>query len=119
MKIKVGDTVMVLAGKDKGKAGVIKAFSKDKTRVLVEGVNKIIKHVKPRQGMEGGRMELFASIHVSNVNIVDPKTKKASRVGYEFDKTGAKKRIAKSSGAELVSIFDKGTKGKTTQKIAA
>ncbi len=91
MKIKQGDLVQVIAGssKDKGKQGkVIKTFAK-KDRVVVEGVKMITKHVKPSQSNnEGGIITIEAPIHVSNVMIVDPKSKKPTKVGYTVDKSG-------------------------------
>ncbi len=113
MKILVGDTVVVRTGKDKGKTGKVLAFTKDKKRVLVEGVGAVIKHVKPRQGAEGGRVETFAPIDVSNVGVLDEKSGKASRVGYSFDKAGVKSRMLKSTGAVLPNNFSRSTKGKT------
>ena len=83
MKIKKGDKVIVIAGADKGKIGTVqKAFPK-LNRVVVDGVNLVTKHQKPTQANpNGGRVELYAPIHVSNVAIYDEKEKKASRVGY-------------------------------------
>lgn len=100
MKIRTGDTVIVLTGDDKGKKGkVLKALPKT-NQVIVEGVNVCKKHVKPTQGAEGSIKEINAPIHVSNVALVDPKTEKATRVGYKM--VGDKKvRIAKKSGAEI------------------
>lgn len=101
MKIKKGDTVVVIAGKDKGKKGkIIRALPAD-NKVVVEGVNMRKKHERARrQGAKGQVIEFAAPINVSNVAIEDPKTKKPTRIGYTF--VGDKKvRIAKKSGAEL------------------
>ncbi len=103
MKFLIGDQVVVISGKDRGKTGVLTRFSKSKDRVVVEGVNKCIRHVKGRDRSPGQRVEFFAPIHISNVAIVDPETKKSSRMGYKISKTGAKKRISKKSGKEVVS----------------
>lgn len=99
MKIKKGDQVIVLAGKDKGAKGeVLKAMPKD-GRVLVSGVNVVKKHRKPTQeNPQGGIDTVERSIHVSNVALLDPKEDKATRVGYKVLKDGKKVRVAKRSG---------------------
>ena len=101
-KIRRDDEVVVLAGKDKGKQGkVLKVLVSD-DRVVVEGVNLVKKHQKPNPHMQvpGGIVEKEASIHVSNVAIVNPATGKADRVGFRTD-DGKKVRFFKSNG-ELV-----------------
>ena len=96
-KIKTGDEVVVLAGKDKGQKGRILKIIKSKDRVIVEGVNVVKKHVKPStENPQGGIEEKEAAIHVSNVALVDPKTGKPTRVGYEI-KDGKKVRVSKKS----------------------
>lgn len=96
MRIKTGDKVLVIAGKDKGKQGtVIKALPKEE-RVVVEGVNLAKKHRKPTQTQTGGIDEFPAAIHVSNVQLVDPETGEATRVGYRIE-DGKKVRYAKKS----------------------
>ena len=83
MKIKKGDKVIVIAGADKGKVGIVQKSFPKLERVVVEGVNVRKKHQKPRQNNpEGSIVEIYAPIHVSNVAIYDAKEKKASRVGY-------------------------------------
>ena len=101
MRIKKGDNVIVLAGNDKGKTGeVIKVMPKD-NKVVVKGVNVRKKHIKPRsQGQEGGIVEMEMPIYVSKVMLIDPETKKPTRVGYEIVK-GEKVRISKKSGAKI------------------
>ena len=101
MKIKKGDKVIVIAGADKGKVGIVqKAFPKLE-RVVVEGVNVRKKHQKPRQNNpEGSIVEIYAPIHVSNVAIYDAKEKKASRVGYRVV-DGKKVRYSKASNTNL------------------
>ncbi len=101
MHVKKGDTVKVMTGKDKGKQGVIlEAFPK-KNRVLVEGINIVKKHAKPSQdNPQGGIINKEASIHVSNVMPIDPKTGEPTRVGYKVE-NGKKVRIAKKSGEAL------------------
>ncbi len=97
-KIKTGDEVTILTGKDKGKKGKVLKILKDKDRVIVEQVNMIKKHVKPStENPQGGIEEKEAPIHISNVALIDPKSKKATRVGYEV-KDGKKVRVAKKSG---------------------
>jgi len=114
MKFHVNDTVVVIAGKDKGKSGTVTRLDAKNNRVIVEGVNKRIKHVKGRDGNPGERAEFFAPIHVSNVAIVDPKTKKPTRIGYRTEKAGGKVRIAKASG-EILAATAK-TKAKAAPK---
>ncbi len=96
-KIKTGDEVMVLAGKDKGMKGKVLKIIKNKDRVIVEGVNMIKKHVKPStENPQGGIEEKEAPIHISNVALVDPKTGKPTRVRYEV-RDGKKVRVSKKS----------------------
>ncbi len=84
MHIKKGDNVKVIAGKDKGKEGKVVATEPKKDRVVVEGVNVVKKHQKPTQlNPEGGILETEAAIHVSNVQLLDPKTNEPTRVGYK------------------------------------
>lgn len=101
MKIQKNDNVIVLAGKDKGKTGkVLRALPKE-GRVIVEGVNIVKKHQKRRmQGVPGEVINKTMPIDVSNVAIIDPKTKKPTRVGYKVE-GGKKVRIAKASGQAL------------------
>ena len=102
MKIVKGDKVVVIAGKDKGKEGIVQAVYPKVNKVVVEGVNVHKRHKKPtQQNPEGSVVEMYVPIHVSNVAIVDPKTKNATRVGYAVDKDGKKVRIAKKSGSKL------------------
>jgi large subunit ribosomal protein L24 len=101
MKIRVGDNVIVQAGKDRGKSGVISKIYLSQNKVLIEGVNAKTKHVKGRDGVPGDRTEIFVPIHVSNVAVVDPKSGEPTRVGYLVDAKGAKTRIAKKSGQAI------------------
>lgn len=101
MKIKAGDTVKVIAGKDKGKTGKVMICLPKEDRVIVEGVNIITKHVKPRGPQSpGGITKTEAPIHVSNVMYMDSKSGKASRLGYKIE-NGKKVRFAKQSGAVI------------------
>lgn len=98
MKIKKGDKVIVITGKDKGKTGeVTKAMPKE-NKVIVSGVNMVKRHQKPTQENAGGIASKEAPIHVSNVAIVDPKSGKASRMGTKILDDGRKVRVAKKSG---------------------
>ena len=101
-KIRKGDTVVVLSGKDKGKTGeVTKSMPKD-GKVVVSGVNVAVRHRKPSQGNpQGGLERREAPLHVSKVAIADPKTGKATRVRFETNKDGKKVRVAVKSG-ELI-----------------
>jgi large subunit ribosomal protein L24 len=101
MKFKKGDNIIVTAGKNKGQKGQIVSVLRDKNRVLVEGINKVKKHIKAKnKDSKGSIVEKEASINASNVMIVDPKTGKPSRIGKK--KIGEKMvRIAKKSGQEL------------------
>jgi len=99
MKIKKNDNVIVLAGKDKGKTGIVKKAMPKENRVLVVGINRVTRHTKPSQAdPQGGRKLIEAPIHVSNVALTDPKDNKATRVGFKTTKDGAKVRYAKRSG---------------------
>jgi len=106
MKIKKGDHVMVTAGKDKGATGTVIAAYPDRQKVLVQGVNMIkINKKVTNQGVrgakEGGITTQEAPIHVSNVQLVDPETKKPTRVGYTVNEDGKKVRISRASGKEI------------------
>lgn len=101
LHIKKGDNVMVLAGKDKGKTGTVTQVLVDKQRAVVEGVNIIKKSQKPSaQNPQGGIVEVEAPIHISNLNVVDPKTGKPTRVGRKVV-DGKIVRYAKKSGEEI------------------
>ncbi len=101
MHVKKGDKVQVIAGKDKGKQGVILAAFPKQNRVLVEGVNIVKKHSKPSQANpQGGIITKEAPINISNVMPLDPKTGVPTRVGYKMV-DGKKVRIAKKSGEAL------------------
>ena len=101
MKIKQGDKVVVIAGKDKGKEGKVIGTLRADNKVIVEGVNIVKKHIKPNGGQDGRIAEVEAPLHVSNVMIVDPKTKKATKVGYTTDKNGKKIRVSRKSNEKL------------------
>jgi large subunit ribosomal protein L24 len=101
MKIKKGDTIIVISGKDKGKEGKIAEVLRTKNRVVVDGVNMMKRHKKSRTSAGKGEIVSFAApLHASNVALKDPKTGKPTRVGYKVE-GGKKMRIAKKSGAAL------------------
>ena len=101
MFVKTGDKVKVIAGKDKGKEGVVVKTIAAKDRVVVEGVNIVKKHQKPNnQYPQGGIVELVAPIHVSNVQLLDPSTNEPTKIGYKVE-DGKKVRFAKKSGTTL------------------
>ena len=99
--IKQGDTVIITTGADKGKTGRVLRVITDKNRVVVEGINRVWKHVRPSQrNPQGGRIQKDAPIHISNVMPLDPTTGKGARV--KFEKRGDRKhRIAVGSGTDL------------------
>lgn len=102
IKLKKGDTVVVLSGKYKGKTGKIVTTHPSENKVTVEGINIVKKHVKPnRANPQGGIIEITKPMWVSKVAIVDPSTKKPSRIGYKVDTKGEKTRVFKSSGKEI------------------
>jgi len=105
IKIKRNDMVEVIAGKDKGKSGRVLRVLAEKNRVLVQGVMMMKKHVKPnpQKNIQGGIAEQEATIHLSNVMLIDPKTEKPTKVGYRVLDGGRKVRVAKSTGEVIES----------------
>ncbi len=101
VKIKKGDQVVLLTGRDKGKKGEVMNVNLLTRRVTVQGVNQVKKHRKPTQSTPGGIDTISLSMDVSNVSLLDPKTGKATRVGYKNLKDGTKVRIAKKSGETI------------------
>lgn len=102
IRLKKGDTVVVRTGKYKGQTGKIVATHPSENKVTVEGINVVKKAIKPnRANPQGGIVEVTKPIWVSKVAVVDPSTKKASRIGYNVDKDGNKTRVYKSSGKEI------------------
>ncbi len=100
-KIKKGDKVVVITGRDKGKSGEVLRVLRDENRVLVQGVNMVKRHTRPGAGQAGGIVEKEAAIHLSNVAHIDPKSSKPTRVGYKTLGDGRKVRFAKRSGEVL------------------
>jgi large subunit ribosomal protein L24 len=102
MKIKKGDRVVVLSGKDKGREGVVMRAMPKEGKVIVEGVNVAKKHQKPtRTTMQGGVIDKDMPVPVANVAMVSPRDGKPTRVGYRIDPDGSKVRICKRTGVEL------------------
>ena len=106
MKIKKGDRVIVIAGRDNGREGRVIAAFPDKQRVLVQGVNMIKKNKKVdyqgrRGAKEGGIIHQEAPIHISNVQLIDPDTKKPARAGYRRDDNDKKVRVSRSTGKDI------------------
>lgn len=107
MKVKKGDQVLVIAGKDAGKTGAVIRSLPSKNKVVVEKVAICIKHVKEKQGQPGGRIHFEAAIDSSNVKIICPSCKKATRVGYQVPAEGKKYRVCKKCGESVESSFKK------------
>ncbi len=97
-KIKKGDRVVVITGRNKGKTGEVLRVLRDKDRVLVQGVNMIKRHTAPSQASPGGIMEKEAPLHISNVAHIDPKSSEPTRVGFKLIEGDRKVRFAKRSG---------------------
>lgn len=118
MKIKKGDTIIVITGKDKGKTGEVSKVFPKKNRVLIQGINVYKRHLKSRDGIEGGIYPVERPLDVSKVMLLDPETQKPTRVSYKIADNGKKVRVAAKSGKELVA--DKkvktGKKSKSTKK---
>lgn len=102
LHIKKGDTVYVNSGDDRGKEGRVLSVLPAKQRAIVEGVNMVSKSTKPTaKHPQGGIIKMEAPIHVSNLNLIDPKSGKPTRVGYRIDDNGKKVRYSKKSGEEI------------------
>lgn len=101
LKIKSGDSVVVTAGDNKGSEGKVLRVLPEKNKAIVEGVNMVSKHEKPSaSNPQGGILKKEAPIHISNLSLIDPKTKKATRVGYRIE-NGKKVRFSKKSNQEI------------------
>jgi large subunit ribosomal protein L24 len=97
-RIRKGDNVTVITGRDKGKSGSVLRVMQDDERLIVQGVNLVKRHMRPTQTQQGGIVEKEASIHVSNVSLVDPDGGQPTRVGFRVLEDGRKVRYAKRSG---------------------
>ena len=98
LKIKKGDRVVVVSGRDRGKQGEVLRVVRKEDRLIVQGVNMIKRHTRPSAGHHGGIIDKEAPIHISNVAHVDPATNRPTRIGYKFLDDGRKVRFAKRSG---------------------
>lgn len=102
LHIKKGDTVYVNSGEDKGKTGRVVSVLVDKHRAIVEGVNIVSKHVKPNaKSPQGGIEKRESPIHISNLNLLDPKTGKPTRIGRKLNEKGELVRFSKKTGEEI------------------
>jgi large subunit ribosomal protein L24 len=100
-KIKKGDRVVVITGREKGKTGEVLRVLREEARVVVQGLNMVKRHTKPSAASTGGIVEKEASLHISNVAHIDPKTSKATRIGYKLMEGGRKVRVARKSGETI------------------
>ena len=102
LHVKKGDIVAVIAGDDKGRTGEVLRVFKDRGKVLVQGINRVYKHLRPsRQHPQGGRIQKEMPISLSNVLPLDPKTQQPTRVGFRINEDGSKERVARKSGESL------------------
>jgi len=101
LKIKRGDTVVVISGKDKGKRGEVERVIPKENRIVVGGVNVRTRHARPTQNNQQGLYTFAAPIHVSNVMLVDPDSGEPTKVGYRFTDSGEKLRISKKTGKDI------------------
>ena len=102
-KIKKGDKVVVLTGRDKGKEGEVLRVLIEQQRVVVQGVAMVKRHTRPGAGQPGGVVDKEGTIHISNVSLLDPKSGKATRIGFKLLDDGKKVRIARRSG-EVIEV---------------
>src|SRR5215210_1517556 len=101
IKIKRGDTVVVVSGKDKGKRGEVERVIPKKNRVVVGGVNERTRHARPSQNNQQGLFTFDAPIDISNVMLVDPGSGEPTKVGYRFTDSGEKVRVARKTGRDI------------------
>jgi large subunit ribosomal protein L24 len=101
LKIKRGDTVVVISGKEKGKRGEVERVLPRENRVVVGGVNVRTRHARPTQNNQQGLYTFDAPIHVSNVMLVDPDSGEPTRVGYRFTDSGEKIRVSRKTGKDI------------------
>ena len=102
-RLRKGDDVVVISGRDKGKTGSILRVIRSEDRVIVDGINMVKRHTRPSQAQPGGIVNKEAPIHISNVALADPKDGSATRVGYKFLEDKRKVRVAKQSG-EVIDV---------------
>jgi len=97
-KIRTGDEVIVISGRNKGQRGKVRMSLPDRDRIVIEGVNIVIKHVKRGRARQAGRIEVEAPLHVSNVMLIDPETRQPTRVGIRKSADGKNERFSKKTG---------------------
>jgi large subunit ribosomal protein L24 len=100
-KIRTGDEVIVISGRNRGQTGRVREVIAEKDRVVIEGVNIVIKHMRRGRARQAGRVEVEAPLHVSNVMLLDPETKQPTRVGVRKNADGKNERYSKKSGNTL------------------
>ena len=101
LKIKRGDTVQVISGKEKGRRGEVREVIPKKNRVVIEGINERTRHAKPSQQNQQGLYTFNAPVDISNVMLVDPSSGEPTKVGYRFTDSGEKVRVGKKSGKDI------------------
>ena len=101
LKIKRGDTVQIISGKEKGRRGEVREVIPKKNRVVVEGINERTRHARPTQQNQQGLYTFNAPVDVSNVMLVDPSSGEPTKVGYRFTDSGEKVRVGKKSGKDI------------------
>ena len=101
LKLKRGDTVQVISGKEKGRRGEIREVIPAKNRVVVEGINERTRHARPSQQNQQGLYTFYAPMDISNVMLVDPNSGEPTRVGYRITDSGEKVRVGKKSGKDI------------------
>ncbi|MDQ2682241.1 MAG: 50S ribosomal protein L24 [Chloroflexota bacterium] len=100
-KIRTGDEVIVISGRNRGQTGKVRQVMADEDRVVIEGVNIVIKHLRRGRARQAGRVEVEAPLHVSNVMLLDPETKQPTRVGIRKNADGKNERFSKKSGKSI------------------
>ena len=100
-KIRTGDEVNVISGRNRGQTGKVRQVIVEKDRVVVEGVNIVIKHLRRGRARQAGRVEVEAALHVSNVMLLDPETKQPTRVGVRRNEDGKNERFSKKTGKTI------------------
>ena len=101
LKIKRGDTVQVISGKEKGRRGEVREIIPKKNRVVIEGINERTRHARPSQQNQQGLFTFNAPVDLSNVMLVDPNSGEPTKVGYRFTDSGEKVRVGKKSGKDI------------------
>ncbi len=101
LKIKRGDTVQVISGKERGRRGEVREVLPKKNRVVVEGINERTRHARPTQQNQQGLYTFYAPVDISNVMLVDPSSGEPTKVGYRFTDSGEKVRVGKKSGKDI------------------